>query len=93
MSSFVGNAYAQALEYRSMRVTKDGARNLLRELSRHLSDEAIAKMLEGLPVIVYEDGEGAWAEIPAALAARPYERQMPLFGEDVVPDDDDGGFE
>lgn len=90
----MSRAYEYALHYRSMRVTKDGARNLVRELSRTLSDEGIAKMLEGLPVTVYEDEEGAWAEIPAEWAQVPYERQMCLFGEDLVPvdSDDDEGF-
>lgn len=91
----MSQAYAQALAYKPMRVTKDGARNLVRELSRCLSDEGIAKMLDGLPVTVYEDAEGAWAEIPAKWAQVPYERQMCLFGEDVVPvgdDEDDEGF-
>lgn len=87
----MSNAYQQLLDYEPMRLTKHGSRSLVRELSRVLSDEAIEKMLEGIPVHVYSDGDGPCAEIPAAWAVSRGEVLMCLDTDDVVPDDSFGG--
>lgn len=78
------NAMAAVQARTPARLTAEGRRHLLRELSEVLSDAEVKKLLSDLPLDVYiEEGEGPWAVIPVTLARKRWDTEVFLDWEDV----------
>ena len=65
------------------RLTAQGQRSVLRELSYNLSDKQIKRMLSAIAVDIVVDDEGPWAVIPDADTVRGGDAEMCLAWDDV----------